>query len=217
LTLDFSKHCSFVFPAGYEAVLDMRNSMFTRSDGQDYTWPRWIHPARFYVGVKGKMEDGSDAPADDFLARNGLRHGYLYGFTVDMSEDGPTGGLWRDEFHRDPEKAYNGARVDGWWIKQPWSWDGEVRNFQYDGSWDYQDKPPFTGEGSGREFNLWWNGMGYDESGCKTEHVSPDPRMSSGTSYIQGSTCGYFGHYYVSWIVPSFCLRCCLSHFLGVL
>lgn len=183
---------------GYEATLDKRNTLFTRSDGRNYTWTNNIVPARLYIGVKGKMEDGSDAPEDDFLARNGLRYGHIYGFAIDMSEDGPTGGLWRDAFHLDPEKGTNGAKVDGWWIKQPWSWDGEVRNFEYDGSWDYQDKPPYTGEGTGREEYHWWTSMGPDEAGCKTEHLSPDPRVSSGASFVQGSTCGYFGHYYVS-------------------
>lgn len=176
----------------------MRNSMFSRADGSNYTWTRDIHPTRFYVGVKGKMEDGSDAPEDDFLARNGLRYGNLYGFSVDMSEDGPTGGLWRDDFHRDAEKATNGAEVPGWWIKQPWSWDGTVRSFAFDGSWDYQNPPPYTGDGTGREGYQWWNGMGPDEKGCKTEHVTPDPRASVGAAFIQTSTCGYFGHYYVS-------------------
>ncbi|KAG7369578.1 hypothetical protein IV203_027324 [Nitzschia inconspicua] len=189
---------------GFEHTLDMRNSLFKRSDGQNYTWSNDIHPARFYIGVKGKMEDGSDAPEDDFLARNGLRYGYIYGFAIDMSEDGPTGGLWRDDFHRDAEKATNGAKVDGWWIKQPWQWDGQVRNFEFDGSWDYQDQPPYTGEGSGRENYAWWNGMGNDMAGCKTEHVTPDPRPSVGAAFVQGSTCGYFGHYYVEDVVGRF-------------
>jgi hypothetical protein len=183
---------------GFESVLDKRNTMFSRSDGQNYTWTNNITPARFYIGVKGKMEDGSDAPEDDFLARNGLRYGHMYGFAVDMSEDGPTGGLWRDDFHRDAEKAQNGKKVEGWWLKQRWQWDGVVRNFEYDGSWEYQDQPPYTNEGSDRENYAWWTGMGPDLDGCKTEHLTPDPRVSSGTSFIQTSTCGYFGHYYVS-------------------
>ncbi|KAL3913891.1 MAG: hypothetical protein SGARI_000419 [Bacillariaceae sp.] len=35
---------------GYDAVLDARNTEYTRSDGQNYTWTRDIHPARIYIG-----------------------------------------------------------------------------------------------------------------------------------------------------------------------
>jgi hypothetical protein len=42
----------------------------------------------------------------------------------------------------------------------------------------------------------YWNANGYDESGLKTEHLSPDTRAGI-TAFIQGSTAGYFGHYYV--------------------
>ncbi len=44
---------------------------------------------------------------------------------------------------------------------------------------------------------MWWNGRGYDASGSKTEHNSPDTRPGQ-TAFIQGSTAGYFGHYYVN-------------------
>ena len=67
---------------------------------------------------------GSDAPADDFLARNGLRYGKVYGFAVDMSESGPTGGLMRDAFHK---PRANGAQVDGKFVAINWQWDGEVK------------------------------------------------------------------------------------------
>ena len=80
--------------------------------------------------MKGKLEDGSDAPEDDFLARNGFKYGQLYGFATDMSETGPTGGVGRDEWHK---TATNGAEVVGKMIAQPWRWDGEVRNFEHDG------------------------------------------------------------------------------------
>lgn len=70
---------------------------------------------------------GSDAPADDFLARNGLRYGKVYGFATDMSADGQTGGLWRDEYHKDRE---NGEKVEGKFVAIDWQWDGTVKNFR---------------------------------------------------------------------------------------
>ena len=70
------------------------------------------------------------APEDDFLARNGLKYGQLYGFATDMSETGPTAGVWRDEWHK---TAKNGDVVEGKMIAQPWRWDGEVKNFENDG------------------------------------------------------------------------------------
>lgn len=89
----------------------------------------------------------------------------------------------------DDTKAMNGAKVPGKWIAQPWRWDGKVKNFQYDASWDYQNDPQVDGY-------RWWTSAGYDEAGFKTEHLSPDPRPGK-TSYIQTSTAGWFGHLYV--------------------
>jgi hypothetical protein len=182
---------------GYGAVLEARNEMYARAEDKNYTWTNDITPARIYVGIKGKMEDGSDAPANDFLARNGLRYGSMYGYTVDMKPNRQSKGLWRDDYHRSPEYAVNGAQVSGWWIKQDWHWDGEIRDYQHDAAWEYQDKPPHTGAGSGRKDFEWWTGLGPDAKACKTEHNSPGPRAGM-TAFVQGSTCGYFGHYYVS-------------------
>lgn len=173
--------------SGTSAVLEARNAEFKRADGSDYVWPQNIVPFRIYVGVKGKCEDGSSC--NDFLSRNGLRYGKMYGFAIDMSESGPSSGMWRDDFHKDAEKAFNGAKVPGKWIAQPWQWDGKVKNFQYDASWDYQNDPSMAGY-------KWWNSAGYDMDGKKTEHLSPDPR-SGRTAFVQTSTAGYFGHLYV--------------------
>jgi hypothetical protein len=159
---------------GNSAVLQARKDEYgMRPDGEEYVWSENIVPFRIFVGVKGKMEDGSTAPADDFLARNGLRYGNLYGFAIDMSESGPSGGIFRDEFHQDPAKAKNGAKVDGKWIAVDWTWDGEVRNFQHDVAWEFQLKPPGTSEGSSMEDYQWWNAGGLSSSGLKTEHVTP--------------------------------------------
>lgn len=47
-----------------------------------------------------------------------------------------------------------------------------VKNFQHDGSWDYQNPPPGTEAGSDMEGYMWWNSKGIDASGCKTEHLT---------------------------------------------
>lgn len=185
---------------GYEVVLDARNTQYMRDDGMNYTWTRDIHPARIYIGVKGKMEDGSDAPEDDFLARNGLRYGSIYGYAVDMSPDKRAKGLWRDDFHRNATYGKNGGEVTGRWIKIPWQWDGEVRDYEHSDAWVFQDKPPYT-EGARSGFE-WWTAAGPDVGGCKTEHLTPDPREGQ-SGFIQGSTCGYFGHYWVSSLFPA--------------
>lgn len=125
-------------------VTAMRNELFARTDGKNYTWPKNIVPFRVYVGLKGKLEDGSDASSDDFLARNGLKYGKLYGFATDMSNTTQ----YRDDFHK---TASNGDKVDGKWIAQKWQWDGEVKNFHHDGGWEYQDAPPGTEAGSEME------------------------------------------------------------------
>jgi hypothetical protein len=137
------------------------------------------------------MEDGSDAPKDDFLARNGLRYGKTYSFAIDMSKNGPTKGMWRDEFHRDPKMAYNGAQVDGKFVADKWEWDGEVKNFAHDIAWDFQDSVPGMGD-----HIKYWTGMGPDEPGCKCEHNTPDPSPGT-TAVVWGCTCGYFGKYYI--------------------
>uniref|UniRef100_A0A6V2KIW3 Uncharacterized protein n=1 Tax=Ditylum brightwellii TaxID=49249 RepID=A0A6V2KIW3_9STRA len=133
---------------------------------------------------------GSDAPKSDFLARNGLRYGKVYGYAVDMDAAGPTEGLWRDVFHK---SRGNGAEVPGKFVAIDWQWDGTVKNFRHDGAWDFQtDVPGYEGTTT-----KWWNGAGYNDDGSKTEHNSPDTRPGN-TAFIQGSTAGYFGHYYIN-------------------
>ena len=106
-----------------------------------------------------------------------------------MSEDGPSDGLFRDAFHKPRD---NGEMVGGKFVAINWQWDGEVKNFRHDGAWDFQlDVPGYEGTDM-----KWWNAKGYDASGSKTEHLSPDTRPGM-TAFIQGSTAGYFGHYYV--------------------
>ena len=173
-----------------ERMVEKRNEWYApRKDGKEWVKAQNIVPARIYVGKKGYMEDGSPAPEDDFLAKNGMRYGKVYGYAVDMSEDGPSSGMWRDAFHKDAEKALNGAEVPGFWMPIDWQWNGTVVDFIHDGAWDFQDAVPNAPEGY-----QFWNAKGNDESGCKTEHNTPihTPGVSG---FIQSSTCGYFGEY----------------------
>ena len=201
------------------AEVDARNAEYgPRPDGSDWVNPQNVCPARIYVGMKGKMEDGtctekvcfphfltfsrlklssinnnkltgSDAPADDFLARNGLRYGKVYGFATDMDADGQTDGLFRDTYHKCRK---NGSKVDGKFVAIDWQWDGQVKNFRHDGAFDFQiDVPGYEGT-----MMQWWNSGGLSKSGSKTEHNTPDTRPGI-TGFIQGSTAGYFGHYYI--------------------
>ncbi|EJK67681.1 hypothetical protein THAOC_11255 [Thalassiosira oceanica] len=176
-----------------EGEIDGRNAEYSKPDGTDYVDPKNVCPARIYIGMKGKMEDGSDAPADDFLARNGLRYGKVYGFAIDMSESGPTGGLFRDAFHK---PRHNGAKVEGKFVPIDWQWDGTVKNFRHDGAWEFQLPVP------GFDDLTWWNSGSLTEPGSKTEHNSPDTREGM-TAFIQGSTAGYFGHYYVNGVTEA--------------
>ena len=59
-------------------------------------------------------------------------------------------------------------------------------------AWDFQLPVP----GYDETDMMWWNANGYDASGSKTEHNSPDTRPGY-SAFIQGSTAGYYGHYYI--------------------
>ncbi|KAL7577323.1 hypothetical protein ACA910_002061 [Epithemia clementina (nom. ined.)] len=172
-----------------ETIIANRNALFQRNPSdptESYSWPKYTHPARIYVGKKGYDEKG--IPATDFLSRNGLRFGQLYGFAIDMTAEGPTGGLWRDPAH---QVVGNGFKVPGMFAPINWSWTGEVVDYIFDAAWEFQAPPLNVPDGY-----QFWNGQGNDAEGCKTEHLTPDPRLGM-SGYVQGSTCGYFGHYYL--------------------
>ena len=104
-----------------DGIVNNRNILYSRNDGEPFVWPQDNHPARIYIGQKGKNEQGHSA--HDFLSRNGLRYGQLYGFAIDMTPQGPTGGLWRDPAHR---VVQNGFRVPGKFAPIEWRWTGHV-------------------------------------------------------------------------------------------
>ena len=44
----------------YDKVIEKRNDAYSRPDNKPYVKPQNIVPARVYIGIKGKMEDGKD-------------------------------------------------------------------------------------------------------------------------------------------------------------
>ena len=184
-------------PSGYNGAFSVdgtseaarKNAMGKRPDGTDYVFPQNVCPARLYIGKKGYNAKGE--PATDFLSRNGLAYGHLYGFATNQAGaayDASNSDSGRDGWHKTEGRA-NGDTVSGAFYPIDWQWDGEVKTFMYDGSWSFQHKPDSTD--STIEF---WNPYGNDGTGGKkTEHNSPDPY--GGARFMQTSTAGYFGIY----------------------
>lgn len=91
-------------PSGYNGAFGATSSLFeakrtsaygARDDGSAYVYPQNIVPARVYIGKKGFDEQGN--ACSDFLCRNGLRYGKLYGFAVDQTA---SDFAWRDTWHK---------------------------------------------------------------------------------------------------------------------
>lgn len=163
----------------YDALIAKRNALKgARSDNKPYVKPQDIVPARVYIGKKGYNAKGE--PASDFLSRNGLAFGQLYGFATDTGSVGN-----RDAWHKEHNK---GDTVQGAFFPLEWQWDGEVKSFEHDGAWEFQDKP--AGAPVGHEF---WTGGGKDKAGAKWEHNTP--LLDGRSGFLQGSTAGYFGEY----------------------
>jgi hypothetical protein len=185
-------------PSGYNGAFSLsdtsaeamrKNAMGKRPDGTDYVFPQNVCPARLFIGKKGYNAMGE--PATDFLSRNGLAYGHLYGFATNdasASYSSASGEGGRDGWHKMEGRA-NGDTVEGAFYPIDWQWDGEVKTFMHDGSWAFQHLPDAAD--STIEF---WNPYGRDgTNGKKTEHNSPDPY--GGARFMQTSTAGYFGIY----------------------
>lgn len=165
-----------------------------RSDGTDWVWTENVVPSRMYIGLKGYDAKGKKCGAKcSFLAKNGLEYGQVYGFAVPVEVED------RDAFHRETlvdskcpaagcvkTRAAVGS-LDGYFAPIDWRWNGEVKSFEYDAAWHFQE-PPLNLEGY-----KFWNPAGRDKAGAKTEHLSPDPRGNP--RYVHGSTAGYIGFY----------------------
>jgi hypothetical protein len=161
----------------YPTLVQKRNDAYgKRTDGMPYVKPKNIVPTRVFVGKKGLNEKGEIA--DDFLSRNGLRFGQLYGFATNIELD-------RDPWHK---ANYKGATVKGGFYPVDWKWTGEVKSFEHDGSFAFQDHPV----GAPADFEFW-TALGPNTEGKKTEHVSPSHNGKS--AYSQTSTAGYIGEY----------------------
>jgi hypothetical protein len=179
--------------SGYNGEFDLnaaaaaarKNALGKRPDGTDYVRTQNIVPARIYVGVKGRNALGQ--PATDFLSRNGLAYGQVYGFATNVAQT--TAGRYQDDWHKN--QALPGNTVAGAYYPIDWRWNGTVTSFLHDGSWAFQHKTS--------DNTYFWNSGGnaagstFDRPGCKTEHNSPDPY--GGARVLQSSTCGYFGIY----------------------
>ena len=101
---------------------------------------RWTRSANLYRAVSQSAQADGTACGDDcdYLAKNGLAFGRVYGFAVpDATPD-------RDPWHKDNDRAKSPGKVDGVFAQTAWQWDGVVRNFEYDQAWDFQE-PPTTG------------------------------------------------------------------------
>jgi hypothetical protein len=189
-------------PSGYNGNFDVSRSaeaarrtaeVGPRPDGTAWVFPKYVVPARVYIGVKGK--DATGAAATDFLSRNGLAYGKVYGFATDVTQT--TGGRYQEDWHKNA--AQPGDTVSGGFYPIAWQWSGVVTNFMHDGSWDFQlptsDGLHFWNQGGSAP------GSTYDTYGsCKTEHNSPDPY--GGARVLQSSTCGYFGIYDLTGVLP---------------
>ena len=103
-----------------------------RADGTDFVWPQNIVPARVYVGVKGYAADCTTKDTTNFLAKNGLACGEVYGFAV------PSGTTDRDAWHKGNVRDGVGDTVAGVFSRTSWKWNNVVTNFDEDESWQYQ-------------------------------------------------------------------------------
>ena len=197
--VEFStEHADYVAfsPSGYNGNFGATKSLFeakrkteygTRDDGSDYVYPQDIVPARVYIGKKGYDESGN--VCHDFLCRNGLRYGMLYGFASDVTA---ADWDWRDTWH---QKHYHGDTMAGrFYPLKSWSWDGTVKNFEHDGSWEFQDYP----KGEDGTTYQFWTALGPDTAGKKTEHNAPAFNSNLPSAFIQTSTAGYFGEYSIN-------------------
>lgn len=176
-------------PSGYNGAFSVdgtseaarKNAMGSRPDGTDYVFPQNVCPARLYIGKKGFNAQGE--PANDFLSRNGLAYGQLYGFATNDADAAAS----RDGWHKTDGRT-SGDQVSGSFYPIDWQWDGDVHTFMHDGSWAFQHLPD-----SSDSSIQFWNANGNDASGSKTEHNSPDPY--GGNRFMQTSTAGYYGIY----------------------
>jgi len=189
------------FVARRQTLAGNRAASQAKADGTNaWVWPKNIVPARIYIGMKGRKDDCTAETTPTFLGKNGLRCGQMYGFATDMSATGANSvdGLYRDAWHKDVAKAVKGATVTGKFLPIKWHWGSAaggsptaIKNFEADGSWDFQDAPMHA-PNTNYQF---WTAKGPNEDGKKTEHCSPAYIDATPSAFTQTSTAGYFGDY----------------------
>ena len=159
-----------------------------RADGTDWVFPENIVPARMYIGAKGYKADGTACGTScNFLEKNGLAYGKVYGFAVENSVAD------RDTFHKGAFRNTTGTITNGVWAATAWQWDGTVKNMEEADTWEFQESPMVNG--ASVTTHKFWTAKGRDAAGAKTEHNSPYPGSGQYGTFVQGSTAGYYGIY----------------------
>jgi hypothetical protein len=159
-----------------------------RADNTDWVFPQDIVPARMYIGAKGYHADGTACGTScNFLEKNGLAYGKVYGFAVENSVAD------RDTFHKGAFRNTTGTITNGVWAATAWQWDGTVKNMEEADTWEFQESPMVNG--ASVTTHKFWTAKGRDAAGAKTEHNSPYPGSGQYGTFVQGSTAGYYGIY----------------------
>jgi len=159
-----------------------------RADNTDWVFPQNIVPARMYIGAKGYKADGTACGTScNFLEKNGLAYGKVYGFAVETSVAD------RDAFHKGAFRNTTGTITNGVWAATAWQWDGTVKNMEELDTWEFQESPMVNG--ASVTTHKFWTAKGRDAEGAKTEHNSPYPGFNQYGTFVQGSTAGYYGIY----------------------
>lgn len=192
VVVDIANETAYTVPAlgqtGYEKILPLnpQNPNYTVMVMAGYNHDLEPAPLKIYVGVKGLDANGEpiaeDAPErDQFLARNGLLYGKLYGMAV-ANETYADLGIDTIDTAEKMLDAYlsNADAPDGF----------EVAFVPTSYQWGGWDKPVAVGE---TEMMLWQEadeqpeGHTYFVGDSKTEHPAVDPDITK-TRWVQNMT-----------------------------
>jgi hypothetical protein len=189
IVVDLANETAYTVPAlgqsGYEKIMPInpQNPDYVVAVLAGYNHDMAVAPLKIYVGLKGAGVDGEpladDAnERDQFLARNGLLHGRIYGLAVatetlaDLGIDEPdVTGEMMDEYVADPDAVES---FDVAFVPTSYQWGG----------WD---DPVAVGE---TEIFLWSQeneqpeGHVYLNGNTKTEHPAVDPDPTN-TRWVQ--------------------------------
>ena len=148
-------------------------------------WPQNIVPSRLYVGVKGYAADCTTTDTTNFLAKNGLACGRVYGFAVPTTATATPGTRATSATGPTTPSPATSRRPSG---------SGTAPSRTSTTTRPGTSRTPKKTDASGPEASYkFWTAKGRDAGGAKTEHSQPRPR--GGNRFIQGSTAGYMGIY----------------------